>query len=115
MTADEYQKAVLRTRPTEMPTCDMSLPWVIKAMCALGIAGEAGEVADLLKKHLFHGHPLDKEKLRKELGDVAWYLCAIASEHDIPFSEVLEENIEKLKRRYPEGFSEKASQERPKE
>ncbi|EAG7718602.1 nucleotide pyrophosphohydrolase, partial [Listeria monocytogenes] len=70
----------------------------------LGITGEAGEVADLIKKYAFHGHDLDKESLTKELGDVLWYVSQIAKWADISMETVAELNIEKLKRRYPQGF-----------
>jgi NTP pyrophosphatase (non-canonical NTP hydrolase) len=81
----------------------------------LGIAGEAGEVADLIKKHVFHGHELDKDKLTKELGDVMWYIATIANTAGISLSEVAERNIEKLRQRYPEGFSTERSINRPEE
>ncbi|EAC4811665.1 nucleotide pyrophosphohydrolase [Listeria monocytogenes] len=71
----------------------------------LGIAGEAGEVADLIKKYAFHGHDLDKDALTKELGDVLWYVSQIAKWADISMETVAELNIEKLKLRYPQGFS----------
>jgi len=71
----------------------------------MGLAGETGEVVDYLKKCVFHGHDLDKEKLTKELGDVLWYLARIADDCSISLEQIMIENIEKLKRRYPEGFS----------
>ncbi|MGN7470367.1 nucleoside triphosphate pyrophosphohydrolase family protein [Brevibacillus sp. SAFN-007a] len=79
---------------------------------ALGVAGEAGEVADMIKKVVFHGHGLDREALTKELGDVLWYVSQLAAWADIDLATVAMKNIDKLKRRYPVGFSEKASQER---
>ncbi len=79
---------------------------------ALGAAGEAGEVADNVKKIYFHDHEMDKEELKKELGDVLWYLANLAYEMDIRFEEVAIENIQKLAERYPEGFSEFASKNR---
>lgn len=75
----------------------------------LGIAGEAGEVADLIKKHLHHGHPLDREKLIKELGDVLWYVAAVAKDIGVDLSEVAEANVMKLRKRYPDGFSQERS------
>lgn len=80
--------------------------------CALGVASEAGEVVDLIKKYTFHGHDLDKKALTKELGDVLWYLSQIAEWADIPFENVAIQNIEKLEKRYPNGFSKEASQNR---
>ncbi|WJY27439.1 nucleoside triphosphate pyrophosphohydrolase family protein [Sporosarcina trichiuri] len=76
---------------------------------ALGIAGEAGEVADLIKKRFFHGHTTSSEELKKELGDVLWYLAQISRIFGITLEEVAEGNIEKLQHRYPDGFSETRS------
>ena len=75
----------------------------------MGLNGEAGEAIDIVKKHLFHGHELNKEELIKELGDVAWYLAEAAYALDIDLETILKLNIEKLKKRYPEGFSTKDS------
>lgn len=76
---------------------------------ALGISAEAGEVADLIKKYRFHGHPLKREELVKELGDVLWYASQVANVAAIGFDEVAESNIAKLMKRYPNGFSSKDS------
>lgn len=74
-----------------------------------GLTGEAGEVADLIKKHFGHGHVLDHDKLKKELGDVMWYLSQLAEQFDLNMEDIAEANITKLKARYPNGFSEEAS------
>jgi NTP pyrophosphatase (non-canonical NTP hydrolase) len=71
----------------------------------LGIAGEAGEVADLIKKSHFHGHNVEKDEIKKELGDVLWYVSQVARLAGLNLEEIAIGNIEKLKRRYPEGFS----------
>lgn len=76
---------------------------------ALGLTGEAGEVADLIKKDIFHEHNINIGDLVKELGDVCWYLALICHSINIPLEEIMSENIEKLKRRYPDGFSSEAS------
>ncbi|HSE45054.1 MAG TPA: nucleoside triphosphate pyrophosphohydrolase family protein, partial [Gemmatimonadales bacterium] len=76
-----------------------------KAVFGLGIAGEAGEVADLIKKWVGHGHPADTEKLAKELGDVLWYVAALSAEFGLDMGEIAQLNIDKLRARYPEGFS----------
>lgn len=78
----------------------------------LGIAGEAGEVADYIKKVIYHEHQLDINKLNKELGDVLWYIATIASTAGLTLEEVAIVNIKKLKERYPEGFSPEASKNR---
>lgn len=74
-------------------------------MGALGLTGEAGEVADYIKKVLFHSHQLSKEKLAEELGDVLWYLTYLTNISGYSLSEIAELNIEKLEKRYPEGWS----------
>lgn len=79
---------------------------------ALGIAGEAGEVADMVKKAVFHGHELDMNDMRKELGDVLWYLSNIAAQVEIDLEEVAMMNIIKLKERYPDGFDTEKSKNR---
>jgi NTP pyrophosphatase (non-canonical NTP hydrolase) len=76
-----------------------------KAILGLGIAGEAGEVADLIKKELGHGHISDPERVAKELGDVLWYVATLADAYGFSLSDVASMNIAKLKSRYPEGFS----------
>lgn len=74
--------------------------------CAgLGLAGESGEVADLLKKHLHHGVSLDVEKLRKELGDVLWYVAHACNVMGWRLDEIAALNVAKLRTRYPHGFS----------
>jgi NTP pyrophosphatase (non-canonical NTP hydrolase) len=72
---------------------------------ALGLCGEAGEVAEQLKKHFFHGHSLDKAKLSSELGDVLWYWVLLCDTLGLSMESVVRGNVEKLRRRYPEGFS----------
>jgi len=98
MNVSQYQTLALRTMNPDISKKDM----LINSM--MGLCGESGEAIDLVKKHLFHGHELDKEKLVKELGDIAWYLAEAAQAIDVPLEEILEKNIEKLKKRYPEGF-----------
>lgn len=75
------------------------------AMGALGLAGETGEVVDLLKKHLYHGKPLDRIKLVKELGDVRWYMEYLMAATNVTMEEVEATNVTKLRIRFPEGFS----------
>lgn len=101
----EYQREAARTLNTGDELRGL-------AACALGIAGEAGEVADLFKKALYHLHPLDHAALKKELGDVLWYIAAIATLLDIDLAEIAAGNIAKLRARYPNGFSSEASQAR---
>ena len=75
----------------------------------MGLCGESGEAIDIVKKWLAQGHELDRDHLAKELGDIAWYLAEAAYALGIPLEDILQANIEKLKRRYPEGFSKERS------
>lgn len=72
---------------------------------AMGASGEIGEVIDYLKKVLFHGHDFDVNEVKKELGDVLWYVAALATVTSIDLEEVAQMNLEKLRIRYPDGFS----------
>ena len=99
MTINEYQKLAMTTLNSELDKKDVLINGV------MGLCGESGEVIDIVKKHLAQGHELDKEKIIKELGDVAWYMAEIATVLDVELEDVLVQNIEKLKKRYPEGFS----------
>lgn len=103
MNLDQYQHAAKRT---------LNVDWTFDrqvANAALGLAGEAGEVADLLKKVLYHGHDLDRSKLADELGDVLWYLAAVASLHGLYLDDIAERNIAKLLVRFPNGFTQEDS------
>lgn len=106
MEMDEYQRLASTTANMDLD------PEIMLASYALGLTGEAGEVADLVKKHVAHGHDLDNDKYFKELGDVLWYVAQAARVRGISLSDVAEANIEKLRKRYPEGFSTEASKAR---
>ena len=79
---------------------------------SMGLVTEAGEFQDMLKKHVFYGKALDKVNLKEEIGDLLWY-CAIALEAlDTDFQSVMQTNIDKLKARYPEKFTEDSANNR---
>ena len=99
MTINEYQKLAMTTLNPELSKKDVLINGV------MGLCGESGEAIDIVKKHLHQGHELDKEKLAKELGDIAWYLAETAWALDIPLEDILQGKIDKLRRRCPEGFS----------
>ena len=100
MTINEYQAAALRTAQTDKLTARELL-----LNSALGLCGESGEVADLLKKYHFQGHNLDLDHVAKELGDIAWYLAVGAYSIGYDLETILQMNVDKLKARYPNGFS----------
>ncbi|MGM9655094.1 MAG: nucleoside triphosphate pyrophosphohydrolase family protein [Butyricicoccaceae bacterium] len=106
MTVNEYQKMALTTLNPALGKQDVLINGV------MGLCGESGEAIDIVKKHLAQGHPLDREGLIKELGDVAWYLAETAYALDVSLEEVFQRNIDKLKARYPEGFDARRSVER---
>ena len=106
MTINEYQALAMTTLNPELSKKDVLINGV------MGLCGESGEAIDIVKKHLAQGHELDREKLVKELGDIAWYLAETAYALDVSLEDVLVQNIEKLKKRYPEGFDTERSQNR---
>lgn len=75
----------------------------------LGLSGEVGEVNDIVKKYIFHGHDIEINDLVKEISDCMWYIALMCQGLGIDMGEVARINIEKLKKRYPNGFSEQAS------
>lgn len=106
MTLDDYQQLALRTAGNH-GDFERTLIYT-----ALGLNGEAGETAELVKKTFFHGHDLETDKLRKELGDVLWYVAVMADAMGWSLEEVARDNVEKLARRYPQGFSAERSRDR---
>ena len=108
MTVNEYQRQAMATLNLALDKKDVLINSV------MGLCGEAGEAIDIVKKWLAQGHELDKERLARELGDVAWYLAEAAAALDMPLEQILQGNLDKLKARYPEGFSAERSRERVK-
>lgn len=104
MTINEYQNEAMRTASGMNYENNGML---INA--ALGICGEGGEVADIVKKATFQGHELDKEHIAKELGDVCWYIAVGARAIGYDLETIMQMNVDKLKARYPEGFKSEQS------
>jgi NTP pyrophosphatase (non-canonical NTP hydrolase) len=108
MQINEYQQLAMRTSNKLLsPTGHLENG-------VLGIAGEGGEVADLVKKHLFQGHPLDYQHIAKELGDICWYIAETATAIGYGLEHIMQMNIDKLNARYPEGFETERSLNRQK-
>lgn len=82
---------------------------------AMGLGGEAGEFLNAVKKMVYHDHPVNATKLALELGDALWYLSDGADSIGISLDEIARMNVEKLRKRYPDGFSPAASMDRSKE
>lgn len=102
MRLSAYQYGAGRTLPRD-EAGDINVRHTLGIM-GLGLAGESGEVIEHLKKHLGHGRALNLDLVSKELGDVLWYLAAIATLTGIDLDVVARENLEKLQARYPNGF-----------
>ncbi len=106
MDMNEYQRLAGRTA-VRLTSRDAEL-----GHAALGLCGEAGELAEVIKKHIYFGQPLDLPAARKELGDALWYVAYMADLLGADLSEVAKRNITKLQTRYPEKFSTQDSIER---
>lgn len=105
MNLNEYQTLSTRTLPKGNRLNNLS-------NYAMGLCGESGEVTDELKKVIYHGHDLNVEKIENGLGDVLHYLSGLASMLELSLEDVARKNIEKLKERYPDGFTEERSRNR---
>lgn len=130
MTGSEYQKLAMRTNDGKCSerlykklftrkaegfhiTKDLNDMGSVLNGC-LGLAGETGEVLDMVKKWVFHEKELDKEHLKKEIGDVMWYVAMLCESFGFDLDEILQMNIDKLMARYPEGFdTDKANNRKP--
>lgn len=111
MNASIYQQKAARTL-NNTPIEQMSAQDIQIAFYALGLAGEAGEAVDAIKKGIVHRHGLDREKVRKELGDLCWYIASLCTLMDFDLGDILAENIAKLEVRYPNGFTTEDSKRR---
>ena len=98
MTINEYQTLAMTTLNPELSQKDVLINSV------MGLCGESGEAIDIVKKWLAQGHELDRDRLIRELGDIAWYLAEAATALEIPLEDVFQGNIDKLKKRFPDGF-----------
>lgn len=107
MTLDEYQTAAARTTNPRLSDTERLLD------AAAGLAEESGEILGLVRKQAFQSHPLQREKLTAELGDALWCLAMTAKGAGITLEHVAAANVAKLRARYPEGYSDAASRDRP--
>lgn len=103
MDANEYQKRAMTTLNPALGKKDVLINSV------MGLCGESGEAIDIVKKWLAQGHALDKEHLAQELGDIAWYLAEAATALDLSLGDILQANLDKLEKRYPDGFETRRS------
>lgn len=109
MDFDEYIKKCKRTYTWQ------GLRDIEVYMLCMGLAGETGEVIDYLKKVGFQGHTFDIEKLKSEMGDMMWYFAMLCDFFNIKFEDILQANVQKLLKRYPDGFDAEKSKNRKEE
>lgn len=111
MTPNEYQELAMRTndgnanyrlRQAQVENIEYDVGGIFNA--CLGLSGEVGEFNDTIKKWVFHEKELDIEHLKKECGDILWYVAMMCHSFNWNMEEIMETNIEKLKSRYPDGF-----------
>jgi NTP pyrophosphatase (non-canonical NTP hydrolase) len=103
LTLDQYQASAMRTAGDSPYPDDLLLT-------ALGLTGEGGEFADMVKKLVYHDTPLDRDKAIKELGDVLWYVARGCMALGVTLGDVAERNLTKLLVRYPDQFDPQRSQ-----
>ena len=120
MTGNEYKYLAMRTndgKATErlsfwMGANDTAIDVGGVLNGCLGLAGESGELLDMVKKWIFHNTRLDRDHAKKEVGDVLWYVAMICHSMGWDLDEIMQMNVDKLKARYPEGFDTELSQHR---
>ena len=97
MTGNEYQRLAARTINRDLEAIE------IKYHALHGMVGEIGEIHSLYQK-LYQGHGVSEEQIKKETGDLLWFVAEYCTAHGWHMEEIMEMNIEKLKARYPDGF-----------
>jgi NTP pyrophosphatase (non-canonical NTP hydrolase) len=115
MKTSEYIKAAIKTESNDFEPIKNRLQneQTIRLLHAgIGLSTESAEILDSLKKHIFYGKPLDEVNLKEEMGDLFWYLAIMADSLNIDFETIMSKNIEKLKARYGQKFSEEKAIER---
>ena len=124
MNGIEYQSLAMRTNDGKATTrlLDKTLSDITKNIsqkdtgtilnACLGLSGEVGEFNDMIKKWIFHEKELDEEHLKKECGDIMWYIAMMCHAFGWDLDDIMGMNIEKLKSRYPEGFDTKRANNR---
>ena len=103
---DVFQEEALRSMRNDLP-----YEAICSNMC-MGLAGETGETVDIFKKHIYQGKDLDINDVIEEIGDILWYIANLCNVNKITMKECMESNVEKLRKRYPNGFSIKDALER---
>ena len=112
ITPTEFIEASLKTESKDMDIVSKRLQdsGTVRLLHSMvGLCTEAGEIQDMMKKHIFYGREIDKVNLKEELGDLMWYIAIACDEAGISLEEVMQTNVDKLKARYGDKFTEKAA------
>lgn len=120
MTPNEYQSEASRTYPNGSQVLEQEnrvVKGIHPSLCdiihaSLGVSSEAGELSGAIKKHLIYGQPLDKLNIKEECGDILWYISLMLTSCGYTMESCMQDNIDKLKIRYPEKFTEELAKER---
>lgn len=104
MNIKEYQQLTVRTC---VPPAGLALDAQTRDLlhAAMGLATEAGELQDQLKRNIFYGKPLDIVNIQEELGDALWYIGMVCERLHFSMEKIMEQNIAKLRVRFPEKFT----------
>ena len=97
MTGNEYQYLASRTISGRLDE------WELELHALHGMVGEIGEIHSIYQKE-YQGHDVDLEHIKKELGDLLWFIAEYCTACELELEEIMQMNIDKLKARYPEGF-----------
>ena len=103
---DVFQEEALRSMRSDLP-----YELICSNMC-MGLSGETGETIDIFKKHIYQGKVLDINDVIEEIGDILWYIANLCNVNKITMKECMDANVEKLRKRYPNGFTIKDALER---
>lgn len=115
MNNSDYKENALRTESNDFEVIGARMHEVenIRLLhAAMGMQTEAGEFTDQLKKHIFYGKSLDKVNLSEEIGDMLWYIAIASDVLDVDLSQIMQTNIDKLRVRFPEKFTEEKAENR---
>lgn len=84
---------------------DIKSAYIDRLHATMGLTGEVGEVSEIIKKHIFYSKSLDMTHLKEEMGDVLFYFVWLLDEVGLTLEEVMDYNIDKLSKRYPNEFN----------
>lgn len=112
ITPSEFIKSSLVTEARDMsPVLErlQSVGTVRLVHSMIGLCTESAEIQDMMKKHIFYGKDIDKVNFKEELGDLMWYMAIACDELGVSLEEIMQTNVDKLRARYGEKFTEEAA------